>query len=400
MNFCCCFWRTAFVLAAVLSGLLIVTVVEAEKSTVELQANNLTFTCTRIVAATDGGEKLHNVVLLHGFPYNRNWYGSLLDSWDGNGNNTINAIACDLRGVSPGASPDDVSAYGYDILASDVYALADAAGYNDNGNSGFHLVGADHGGGVGWVAASEKHNGNGQILSYTSINVPHLDSFAAALCSDDEDNSVDDDQVLASQYFNQLSLPDSATINNASLVNFFAAIGFQSEPDVLQKHLWWYTGAVDAGYFALPRIYNDTEIPADQAFVLGVRQAIPLDTRPCQQASTSIGTLDLPILFVCGANDPFLLCTKPWAIDISLMPNMQYFLAESCGHDPLLEGECENPQDKEDTIATMTDFITGYEYSETKDDETMDGTSSGSQARWKRQFALTFASFWFALLTV
>lgn len=121
-----------------------------------------------------------------------------------------------------------------------------------------------------------------------------------------------------------------------------------------------------------------------------------MDPRPCQPSSTSIGTLDLPVLFVCGAKDAFLLCTKPWAVDASLTPDMQYFLAESCGHDPLLDGECENPQHKNDTIAAITNFITGYEYNENKNKKTKDGTS-GSEARWERPWALIFASLWFAL---
>ena len=34
-----------------------------------------------------------------------------------------NTLACDQRGYSPGAAPDDIEAYGYDFLAADIVSI-------------------------------------------------------------------------------------------------------------------------------------------------------------------------------------------------------------------------------------------------------------------------------------
>ncbi len=47
--------------------------------------------------------------------------------------------ACDLRGYSPLASPNSAAQYSYNILQTDVWAMADALGFNT-----FHLIGHDH----------------------------------------------------------------------------------------------------------------------------------------------------------------------------------------------------------------------------------------------------------------
>jgi pimeloyl-ACP methyl ester carboxylesterase len=99
-------------------------------------------------------------------------------------------------------------------LAQDTFALAEAAGF-DNGH--FHLVGHDHGAGLAWYVAG--NDPEKKVLSLTTMSVPHIDFMSDALCG--KENTTDETQVIASNYFNQFSLPDSATINNASLTNFF-----------------------------------------------------------------------------------------------------------------------------------------------------------------------------------
>ena len=106
----------------------------------------------------------------------RFWYDPLLNAWDKDDSIAINAVACDLRGYSPGASPDALRDYHYDVLVSDVFALAEAAGFSD-----FHLVGHDHGAALGWVVSSQSQ---GKILSYTAMSVPHTNRFSDALCGE------------------------------------------------------------------------------------------------------------------------------------------------------------------------------------------------------------------------
>ena len=99
----------------------------------DIAANGMMFRCR-----TDGatGEP---VVLLHGFPETSHMWTALMPKLAAAG---YRCLAPDQRGYSPGARPDDVEAYSYRNLASDIFALADAAGFDC-----FHLVGHDWGGG-------------------------------------------------------------------------------------------------------------------------------------------------------------------------------------------------------------------------------------------------------------
>lgn len=316
----------------------------AELSTVELEANSLTFTCTKL-STTDAKQ---NVVLLHGFPMRRSWYDPLMNAWNEDDSVSLNALACDLRGYSPGASPDSISDYQYDNLVSDVFALARAAGF-----ANFHLVGHDHGAGLGWVATAQSQD---KVLSYTAMSVPHVNRFSASLCGDE----VVEEQVVASNYFNQFSLADSASVNNGQLTALFASIGAAnaSASEEFQKQLWWYNSSIPS-YMSLPRVVNDTEVPADLLLLSATRQAIPLDPRPCAAQENPIGPISVPVLFICGAKDPYLLCTLPYATPgDDLVSNYTYYEAETCQHDFFLEGDCANTTESEKVMTTITEFIT------------------------------------------
>ena len=123
-----------FFAAFVLIGHLLQSAALAQElSTMYLEANSLNFTCTVLTSP----QPKQNVLLLQGFPNSRFWYQPLLLSWvNSTTSSSISAVACDLRGYSPGASPDSIGDYHYDVLASDVFALADAANFTK-----FHLVG-------------------------------------------------------------------------------------------------------------------------------------------------------------------------------------------------------------------------------------------------------------------
>lgn len=130
----------------------------------DIRANGMTFRCR---TAGDSGEP---VVLLHGFPETTHMWIELMDVLAGAG---YRCLAPDQRGYSPGARPDDVAAYGYDELVSDVFALADAVG-----SARFHLIGHDWGAIVGWAAVHV--DGGKRIGSWTSFSIPHYVGFARA----------------------------------------------------------------------------------------------------------------------------------------------------------------------------------------------------------------------------
>ncbi len=108
------------------------------------------------------------------------------------------SVACNQRGYSPRASPDDESAYDYNLLAQDTFDIADAVNLTLGGTT-FHLIGKgfillrqvhvawqvvcrttghDHGAVLGWVAATSA-DGARLIKSYTSLSIPHADAFSA-----------------------------------------------------------------------------------------------------------------------------------------------------------------------------------------------------------------------------
>jgi pimeloyl-ACP methyl ester carboxylesterase len=136
---------------------------------VELSANGFTFRCRR---AGDSGEP---VMLLHGFPELSVMWRGLMSELSGAG---YRCLAPDQRGYSPGARPSDVASYDLDLIAGDVVALADAAGFGR-----FHLIGHDWGSAAGWNVLRLFPQ---RVASWTAMSVAHLASYAAAYQSDPE----------------------------------------------------------------------------------------------------------------------------------------------------------------------------------------------------------------------
>lgn len=141
-------------------------------NTTELQANGMKFLCR-----TDGPSDGEPVLLLHGFPETSIMWAPLMATLAGAG---YRCVAPDQRGYSPGARPAEVAAYDYASLCSDVFAIADAAGYKS-----FHLIGHDWGAIVGWVAVCSAQRE--RILSFTSLSIPHTAAFARAVAEDPEE---------------------------------------------------------------------------------------------------------------------------------------------------------------------------------------------------------------------
>ena len=159
----------------------------------DISANGFTFRCRTAGAS---GEP---VILLHGFPETSHMWLPLLERLESEG---YRALAPDQRGYSPGARPDGVAAYRYEELVADVMALADAQGFGD-----FHLVGHDHGAGVGWTATDQYPS---RIRSWSALSVPHIAAFGDAIRNDP-------DQQERSQYiglFQQEGAAEAALMAN------------------------------------------------------------------------------------------------------------------------------------------------------------------------------------------
>lgn len=104
--------------------------------------------------------------------------------------------------------------------------------------------------------------------------------------------------------------------------------------------------------------YNDP-------FVTAVRKAIPLPTDQGSPAKEKVGIIEnIPTIFVCGERDPYLLCTRPYALktaDYIKGGTYRYFKAD-CGHDLLSVGGgsgCTSASVQKSVLDTITGFIIG-----------------------------------------
>lgn len=200
----------------------------------DVEANGMTFRCRE--AGRPGGEP---VMLLHGFPETSHMWTPLLRRLETEG---YHALAPDQRGYSPGARPIGVENYNYAAIASDVFALADAMGWQR-----FHLVGHDWGAGAGWAAVALD---NGRIASWSALSVPHVYAFGMAI-------RENPDQQKRSQYITFFQEPGVAeaalSVNDfAGLTNIWSESSAEekaeyravfSQPGALTAALNWYRGS-------------------------------------------------------------------------------------------------------------------------------------------------------------
>ncbi|MEM8767176.1 MAG: alpha/beta fold hydrolase [Pseudomonadota bacterium] len=192
----------------------------------------------RFRARTAGfGGNRGNVILLHGFPESSAMDLPMIPVLAEAG---YQVLAFDQRGYSPGARPEALDAYTTDKLAADVFALADAVGFER-----FHLVGHDWGAAVGWLAV---FGGSERILSWTALSIPHLGAYADAIGSDP-------DQQERSAYvgffqtpwlpealfsFNGFSMMRDGVYGEHAPVLVDEYLAIFSEPGALTAALNWY----------------------------------------------------------------------------------------------------------------------------------------------------------------
>lgn len=352
-----------FLVALILAG---TQNVEADITTEILQTDEYDFTCTILKHnSPDPDAPIKEVMFLHGFPMYRKFWHPVLFYWDNllkepeEGRSlppvSVHAVACDLRGYSPGASPNSIEDYDYWPFGTDVGKLVNASGFDSHS---FHLVGHDHGAGLAWELAAFK---NVKLHSLTTMSVPHNDLMSEALCGPNEDQ----EQIVASNYFNQFALPDSAIRNNGGLTKLFEAKVGPMEPEDFQKLLWWYNGTM-AKYWSMPRVVSDEEVlalfgtPLEETaqVIMAVRNAIPMEERPCTRPPDNVGPVTDDTLFVCGVHDTSILCNNSYAYDFSpdLLPN--YERANfACGHEFFNDGDCSSMDESYAVMEKMTEFI-------------------------------------------
>lgn len=124
------------------------------------------------VAGRDDGDP---VMLLHGFPETSIMWEDLMIRLAEAG---YRCAAPNQRGYSAGARPEAIQAYAGNELVADVFALADALGWER-----FHLVAHDWGAAVGWQALQHAPS---RIVSFSALSIPHYRAFAESSWEDAE----------------------------------------------------------------------------------------------------------------------------------------------------------------------------------------------------------------------
>jgi pimeloyl-ACP methyl ester carboxylesterase len=207
---------------------------ESPDGILRIQANGYEFRAR--IAVPDGVRDAPTVILLHGFPVTSAMWIPLVGPLVNAG---YRVVAFDQRGYSPGARPEDPTAYVVPNLVSDVIAIADVVGAER-----FHLIGHDWGSAVGWSTVIQHPE---RILSWTGISIAHPAAFGEALQNDP-------DQQARSSYFALFTapyLPEALmTFNDlALLMNGYSAMTPEqqeeyhrvfSEPLALTSALNWY----------------------------------------------------------------------------------------------------------------------------------------------------------------
>jgi pimeloyl-ACP methyl ester carboxylesterase len=199
----------------------------------DIPANGMTFRCR------EAGASGEPVILLHGFPETSHMWIGLMERLAAEG---YRCLAPDQRGYSPGARPEGAAHYRAEMIAADVFALADVWGAER-----FHLVGHDWGAAAGWAALALHPE---RVLSWTSLSVPHLVAFSSTI-------EHDPDQQTRSQYVVFFQQPGTAealfSANDfAALKGIWTAsppdevaeyVAVLGEPGALTAALNWYRGA-------------------------------------------------------------------------------------------------------------------------------------------------------------
>ncbi len=218
------------------------------------------------VAGLDGeGPAL---LALHGFPESSIMWQPLIDAAESEG---FRVVAFDQRGYSPLARPDSVDAYRLPELVADVFAVADAVGFER-----FHLVGHDWGAIVGWVAAGQDHE---RVLSFASLSIPH--PGAIRLGNEGQDTPL---------YVKVFRMPgvvetlftarDLGLMRNGLYASMPEAqideyVSIFSEPGALRAALNWYRAMPDR-FIAAEGLADEVEQPV--LYVVGTRD-LPVFTR-------------------------------------------------------------------------------------------------------------------------
>eukprot|EP00039_Didymoeca_costata_P010971 m.149840 g.149840 ORF g.149840 m.149840 type:complete len:354 (+) comp15019_c3_seq3:80-1141(+) len=248
------------------------------------------------------------------------------------GDQGFSCLACDQRGYSPSAAPENPQAYHYDILVDDMYKIINSSGLLPESGK-FHVVAHDQGARVAWHALG-LGEARQRYLSFSSLSIPHSDVFTNALIG----SNADADQQQHAQYLRMLVLPNSTSAYNNAIRDNVCTKYFVENATVCQRHLWWYSGAVTSGALGLPPlgpygpIATTIGIPPD---ALANLTQYPLSGVP---QYVMVGYIyEFPVLYACGVSDTADVCKTLFRDESAKrISSLQYLqMAAPCGHNVL-----------------------------------------------------------------
>lgn len=223
--------------------------------------------------ALTSGHDGEPVILLHGMPETSAMWVPLMDGLARSG---YRCLAPDQRGYSPGARPEDVSAYSHRHLGGDVLDLATAAGFDR-----FHLVAHDWGAAAGWCAVDM--DADRRIASFTSLSIPHYRGFATG--------TRDDDAVATYRAFLAAVQAPGSIVETAWAADSFARLRqtwIAHDEELIEQYLDVFTQ--DGALAATLNWYRATNGH------MSVLDGTSLD----------FGPVSIPTMLVWGNRDPFV----------------------------------------------------------------------------------------------
>jgi pimeloyl-ACP methyl ester carboxylesterase len=238
-----------------------------------IKANGLEF-FARVAGMKNTGK---NVILLHGFPESSiEWEALIKVAADSN----YRVLAFDQRGYSPNARPTEVSEYHLNKLTEDVFAVADAVGFDT-----FHLVGHDWGAGIGWKAVMDKPE---RIITWTALSVPHLGAFFDGVLND----TIQAKRSGYFKFFQKKYLPEflltfagqrgmKKLLNNLPENQKTEYLSIMAEPYALTSELNWYR-AMNVEGFVKSKVF-EKEITRPTLFIWGKKDLVISETVIKQQ---------------------------------------------------------------------------------------------------------------------
>jgi pimeloyl-ACP methyl ester carboxylesterase len=294
-----------------------------------------------------------DVLMLPGHPEHKEMFFPLMRELASKG---YRSVAVDQRGYSPGARPLVKSAYNYNEIVKDIFAIADAVNFKR-----FHMVAHDQGARLSWHSMAVSA-GQQRFISFSTLSIPHVDAFSDGLYGEHADLQ----QQIAVQYVTTFTLPNSASLHNDYWFKRVKPTGFNTSADY-QRALWWYNGAIDSGNMASAPVMS-VDFLQSQAVssidpswlksmiqvrtLFGEESAYPKQGVP---QTVRVGNASMPVLYICGLSDHSDLCGRPFGKrSADYCPNGYSYLEVDCGHNVLA---CDKTTETQKVIKAIVNHV-------------------------------------------